>query len=90
MPLPSFAVAMAAAPARAGFFLTQATMFSEVASPERALEMGFLDELADDPLPRARSLATSLAALPNRAFAATKRRVWRGLQQELAALEGPA
>jgi enoyl-CoA hydratase/carnithine racemase len=49
--------------------------------------MGFLDELADDPLARAGGLATTLAALPTRAFATTKRRVWRGLQQELAALE---
>ncbi len=62
-------------------------MFAEVASPERALDMGFLDELVDDPLARACSLAATLAALPGRAFATTKRRVWRGLQQELAALE---
>jgi len=52
------------------------------------VDMGYLDELADDPLTRACSLATTLAALPNGAFATTKRRVWRGLQQELAALEG--
>ena len=88
MALPSFALTMARYRLERRF-LTQATMFSEVASPERALEMGFLDELAEDPLATACSLAAALAALPSRAFATTKRRLWRGLQQELAALEGP-
>ncbi|MGD0393736.1 MAG: crotonase/enoyl-CoA hydratase family protein [Acidimicrobiales bacterium] len=86
MALPSFAIAMATYRLERRF-LTPATMFAEVASPERAVDMGFLDELADDPLTRARSLATTLAALPRGAFATTKRRVWRGLRQELAALE---
>ena len=86
MSLPSFAVAMATYRLEPRY-LTPATMFAEVGSPERALEMGFLDELVDDPLARACSLATTLAALPSRAFATTKRRVWRGLQQELAALD---
>ncbi len=86
MSLPSFAVAMARHRLERRF-LTSATMFAEVVSPERAVDMGFLDELADDPLARACSLAATLTVLPGRALATTKRRVWRGLQQELAALE---
>jgi enoyl-CoA hydratase len=86
MALPSFAVAVASHRIEHRF-LTSATMFAEVASPERALEMGFLDELGVDPLPRACSLAAELAGLPGDAFAATKRRVWRGLRKELEALE---
>jgi len=86
MSLPSFAVAMAAHRLDRRF-LTAATMFAEVVPPERAVDMGFLDELADDPLTRACSLAATLAELPRGAFATTKRRVWRGLRQELAALE---
>ena len=49
-----------------------------------------LDELADDPLSRACSLAEQLAVLPARAFGTTKRRLWRGLRKELLALEGPS
>jgi enoyl-CoA hydratase len=86
MALPSFAVAVASHRIEHRF-LTSATMFAEVASPERALEMGFLDELVVDPLTRACSLAMELAGLPGDAFAATKRRVWRGLRKELQALE---
>src|ERR1019366_5707172 len=48
-------------------------MFAEVVSPDRALAMGFLDEIVDDPFPRALSYAASLAALPKVPFAATKR-----------------
>ena len=51
------------------------------------MAMGFLDEVVDDPLPRALSYAASLAALPKVPFAATKRRVRRGLSQELATLD---
>ena len=88
MALPSFAVAVATHRLERRF-LTSALMFSEIASPERALEMGFLDEVADDPLSRACSLAATLAELPSGAFAITKRRLWRGLRRDLAALEGP-
>jgi enoyl-CoA hydratase/carnithine racemase len=47
--------------------------------------MGFLDESVDDPLSRACSLAQELASLPPEAFATTKRRIRRALQQELEA-----
>lgn len=89
MALPSFAIAVAAHRLDRRF-LTPALAFGEVVSPERAVEMGMLDELADDPIARACSLAGQLAGLPARAFGTTKRRLWRGLRQELLALEGPS
>jgi enoyl-CoA hydratase/carnithine racemase len=60
-------------------------MFAEVVTPARAVDMGYLDESVDDPLPRACSLAQKLASLPQDAFATTKRRIRRDLQQELEA-----
>ena len=47
--------------------------------------MGYLDESVDDPLSRACALAQELASLPQEAFATTKRRIRRALQQELEA-----
>lgn len=82
--LPNFAVTLARHRLERRF-LTAATMFAEVGSPERAVEMGFLDEAVDDPLPRARALAHELATLPMEPFAVTKRRIRRALQQELEA-----
>ena len=86
MALPAFAIALAAHRLDRRF-LTVATMFAEVAPPERAMASGFLDEIVEDPLSRACSLANSLAAAQLEAFAVTKRRLRRGLQQELEALE---
>jgi enoyl-CoA hydratase len=86
MALPAFAVALATHRLERRF-LTAATMFAEVGSPERALAMGFLDEIVDEPLSRACSFAVSLAALQQEPFAVTKRRIRGGLQQELATLE---
>ncbi len=86
MALPAFAIALAAHRLDRRF-LTAATIFAEVAPPERAMAIGFLDEIVEDPLSRACSLATSLAAAQPEAFAVTKRRLRRGLQQELEALE---
>jgi enoyl-CoA hydratase len=83
MALPSFAAIMARHRLERRH-LTSATMGAEVASPERALAMGYLDELVDDPLAGARAWGASTAALPAAAFAATKRRIRRPLQQELA------
>jgi len=80
--LPNFAVILATHRLERRF-LTAATMFAEVVPPERAVDMGYLDESVDDPLPRACSLAQELAALPQEAFAVTKYRIRRGLQQEL-------
>ncbi len=86
MALPSFAVAVAAHRLERRS-LTAATMFAEVGPPDLALAMGYLDEIVDDPLARACSYAATLATLPGEAFAATKRRVRRGLREELAALD---
>jgi enoyl-CoA hydratase len=82
--LPNFAVSLATHRLERRF-LTAATMFAEVVPPARAVDMGYLDESVDDPLPRARALAQELAALPHEAFATTKRRIRRALQQELEA-----
>ena len=87
MALPAFAVSIATHRLEPRF-LTSAAMFAEVVAPDRAMAMGYLDEVVDDPLPGALSLASSLAQLPHEAFAATKRRIRRGLTQELTALEG--
>jgi enoyl-CoA hydratase len=80
--LPSFAISLATHRLERRF-LTVATMFAEVVPPARAVEMGYLDERVDDPLPRACALAQELASLPQEAFATTKRRIRRALQQEL-------
>jgi enoyl-CoA hydratase len=80
--LPNFAVTLATHRLERRF-LTAATMFAEVVSPERAVDMGYLDESVDDPLPRACALARELATLPQESFAVTKRRIRRALQQEL-------
>jgi enoyl-CoA hydratase len=82
--LPNFAVTLATHRLERRF-LTAATMFAEVVPPARAVDMGYLDESVDDPLPRACALAQELAALPQEAFATTKRRIRRALQQELEA-----
>jgi enoyl-CoA hydratase len=86
MALPAFAVVMATHRLERRY-LTAATMFAEIVSPERALAMGYFDEVVEDPLPRACSFASELATLPAAAFATTKRRLRRALQQELAALK---
>ena len=80
--LPNFAITLATHRLERRY-LTAATMFAEVVSPERAVDMGYLDESVDDPLSRACALAQELAALPLDAFAVTKRRIRRPLQQEL-------
>ena len=82
--LPNFAVTLATHRLERRF-LTAATMFAEVVPPERAVDMGYLDESVDEPLSRACALAQELASLPQEAFATTKRRIRRALQQELEA-----
>ena len=88
MALPNFAVVMATHRLERRH-LTSATMFAEVVSPDRAVEFGILDELAESPLAAACALAQSLAQLPLDAFSATKRRIRRDLVQELGALDQP-
>ena len=86
MALPSLVVAIATHRLESRY-LTAATMFARLASPEDAMAMGYLDEVVDDPLPRACEFAVSTAALPARAFATTKRRVRGPLQEQLAAFD---
>ena len=80
--LPNFAVTLATHRLERRF-LTAATMFAEVVPPDRAVAVGYLDESVDDPLARACALAQELAPLSHEAFAVTKRRIRRVLQQEL-------
>jgi enoyl-CoA hydratase len=80
--LPNFAVTLAMHRLERRV-LTAATMFAEVVAPERAVDMGYLDESADDPLSRACALAKELATLPQDPFVATKRRIRRALHEEL-------
>ena len=87
MALPSLAVSIATHRLDHRF-LTAAAMFAEVVPPDRAMVVGFLDEVVEDPYPRALSYAASLAALPKEPFAVTKRRVRRGLTRDLAVLDG--
>lgn len=85
MGLPEFAVTLARHrldPRR----LTAATCFAEVATGARAAEVGFLDELADDPVAAARTLAADLAGLSPAAFAITKARVRAPLVSDLASI----
>jgi enoyl-CoA hydratase len=86
MALPAFAVSIASHRLERRS-LTSAAMFAEVGDPDRAAAMGFLDDVVADPLTKALSFAASLAQLPGEAFAGTKRRIRRGLIQELTALE---
>jgi enoyl-CoA hydratase len=80
--LPHFAITLATHRLERRY-LTAATMFAEVVSPERAVDMGYLDESVDDPLSRACALARELAALAPDSFAVTKRRIRRPLCNEL-------
>jgi enoyl-CoA hydratase len=86
MALPNFAVVLATHRLERRF-LTVATMFARVVAAEQAVEMGYLDESVDDPLARAHAVAAELKNLPPAAFAGTKRRIRRGLQQDLEALK---
>ncbi len=87
MPLPSFAVSIATHRLDQRH-LTAAAMFAEVVSPDRARAVGFLDEVVDEPLTRERSrMPPPSPRCPRSRCAVTKRRVRRGLTQELAALD---
>jgi enoyl-CoA hydratase len=83
MALPPFAVALARErlDQRA---LTSATMLAEVATPQRAIELGYLDGLSDDPVSAATRIAERFAdELVPDAFAATKARVRAPLLAQL-------
>lgn len=83
MSLPPFAVALARErlDQRA---LTSATMLAEVAAPERAVDLGYLDGVSDDPVGAATRMAERLAdELVPDAFAATKARVRAPLLAQL-------
>jgi enoyl-CoA hydratase len=66
--------------------LSAATMFAEVAGPQRALEMGYLDTLSDTVTDTALARAVAHAALPHEPFAVTKKRIRAGLVSEFEAL----
>lgn len=72
MALPDFAITLARArlDPRA---VVSATVLGEAMTPDRAVAVGFLDELADDPVGRALAVAEELGRLPRRAFATTRR-----------------
>lgn len=55
-----------------------------VVTPDTALELGLIHELADNALARARSLAGELAALTPTAIAQAKRAVYQGIDTDLA------
>jgi enoyl-CoA hydratase len=83
MALPPFAVALARG-RLAQRSLTSATMLAEVAAPERAAELGYLDALSDDPVGAATRIAERFAdELAPDAFASTKARVRAPLLAEL-------
>lgn len=85
MPLPKFAVALARhrlAPAH----LCTATMFGYVTGPEVARTIGYLDEVADDPVSSAVQIAAELTDLPAEPFASTKRRIRAPLLEQFTAL----
>jgi enoyl-CoA hydratase len=88
MTLPEFAVVLAKHRLDPRH-LASATFLAEIATPERAKEIGFLDEIAHDPEAAAVSMAQSIAAsLPLDSFAASKRRVFAKLIGELEQCAG--
>lgn len=89
MALPEFAVGLVRhrLPVR---HHTAATMAAEITEPARAVEIGFLDALADDPVAAACRWVEGAAANDQRAFAVTKRRLRRTLVETLAAINQPS
>jgi enoyl-CoA hydratase len=83
MALPPFAIALARGRLEHRS-LTSATMLAEVATPERAEELGYLDALSDDPVSAATRIAERFAGeLVPDAFSSTKARVRAPLLAEL-------
>jgi enoyl-CoA hydratase len=83
MTLPPFAVALARERLEQRS-LTSATMLAESAAPERAVALGYLDGLSDDPVGAATRIAERFAGeLVPDAFAATKARVRAPLLAQL-------
>jgi enoyl-CoA hydratase len=63
--------------------LPAATVLAEAGTPERAVEVGFLDTLAADSVAAALEVARDLAALVGPAFTTTKRLAHEALIEEL-------
>jgi enoyl-CoA hydratase len=55
--------------------LNEAILGAELHGPARAVELGLVDALSDDPMAAARARLEWLAALPRETYAATKRRI---------------
>jgi enoyl-CoA hydratase len=60
-------------------------MRGRIVTPEKALQMGLVHEVADNALETARGIAADMAALPPRAMACAKKAVYRGSDTHLAA-----
>lgn len=86
--LPEFAVALTRYRLDP-WHVASATFLAEIATPQQAKEIGFLDEIAEDPEAAAVSAAQAMAAsLAPDSFAASKRRVFTKLAGELERLAG--
>jgi len=72
MALPDFALTLAADRLDRRR-LAEATLFAGVSTPRDAVEVGFLHELADDPVAAALDYARALARLPAAPLATTRR-----------------
>jgi enoyl-CoA hydratase len=82
--LPRFAAALVRHRLRPGG--DAAALFAEIATPQRAVEIGYLDLLAPDPVTVALEFAGRAAAVSGQAFAVTKQRLRAALLAEFAEL----
>jgi enoyl-CoA hydratase len=72
LPLPMFAATLASE-RLSKRYVARSTVQAEVFDPEGALQAGFVDRIEDPCVPSAVAEARRLAALPGRAYGATKR-----------------
>jgi len=82
MALPGFALAMASH-RLAPVHLTAATLFARVMGPGDAVDVGYLDDVSDDPISKAVEAASELATLSPEAFRTTKELLRRPVVTEL-------
>jgi enoyl-CoA hydratase len=84
IPLPKFAVCLVRH--RLDPRCEAAALFAEVATPERAVQIGYLDEVVADPLAAAVDFATEAGKLPAKVFALSKARLRARMLTEIAEL----
>jgi enoyl-CoA hydratase len=82
MALPDFAVSLARARLDPRSFVS-ATVLGEPMAPQRAVEAGYLDVLADDPVAAAEETAQELAGLAGPALSTTRRLAYAPLVEVL-------